>query len=520
MGINKENALKLQYLWQDGHEAEWIESFIKIADKDSNIVPFILTQQQREFVENMSKYNIILKSRQLGFSLVICALSIRKCIIKPYSNCLLMSAEQKSATEIFDKLKIMYDNLPDWLRPENKAYNRQQIKMDNGSKITCCCEGRKEIVGATNIIVHLSEFSRWSNPQKQLSSIQKTVVADGFIIIESTANGFNFFSDLWFKSKNFESDFKPFFFNWINGRELFEKDYKNSVERFKARNNGKSLTENELDAEEQNLLKMGAELDQLMWRRLEIMQCGVDLFHQDRPANDTEAFLLTGSNLFDTKRVTEVAIAIPKNNYIPKDNITDLPVLLKQYYGKSFFIYKIKKSTDKIYIGIDMSEGVGRDYCACEIFNQDGEQIAEFYNNKLKPYKMAEIINTLGLYYNKALLNIETASGGLSVIENLRNYYRYMNMYKQKMFNEYKKVVYKLGFDTNGKTKGQIINNFIEMFDTGQVQINSRRLLEEMQFFEIKENGSMGAVQGHHDDCLMAASLSLHSLKHGFMYKW
>ena len=54
----------------------WIENLVKIADKEGNVVPFKLNELQGDFVKNMEKFNIILKSRQLGFSSVALALSL------------------------------------------------------------------------------------------------------------------------------------------------------------------------------------------------------------------------------------------------------------------------------------------------------------------------------------------------------------------------------------------------------------------------------------------------------------
>ena len=38
--ISKANAQKLAWLWQDENKVAWIESFIKIADKEGKLVPF------------------------------------------------------------------------------------------------------------------------------------------------------------------------------------------------------------------------------------------------------------------------------------------------------------------------------------------------------------------------------------------------------------------------------------------------------------------------------------------------
>lgn len=521
MGLSKENAQKLKYLWEDGHEIKWIEAFIKIVNKDTKLVPFILTPEQRKFIEELVKYCIVLKSRQLGISVIIIGLSIRQCIVYPNSNCLLVSHDQKSCNAIFDKLKQQFNSLPKWLKPKTIANNRMEIKMTNGSKITCVCAGNKDVGrGDTLHLVHLSEFAFWTMPKKQLNSITQALAPDGKLIIESTANGLNHFHDLYFQAKNNENSYKSFFFNWINGSTLFEKEYGNSVELYKAKNNNELLKVEELNDEEKELVNLGATIEQLMWRRLKVASDGLDTFHMEFPSTDIEAFISTGANVFDNKRITEVQRSIKKNNYIPKNNITDLSLDLQKFYGRSFFIYQIPQVGQRYYIGCDLSEGVGLDHSVVEVFSQDGEQVAEFYNNKVKPYQMAEIINMIGRYYNKALLNIERASGGISCIERLRYNYKYLNMLKQKMFDERNKAVWRLGFETNSKSKNIIINDFIELFDKGAIKINSLRLLQEMQTFVINDTGSMGANSGSHDDSVMATALALFALKDGRHYKW
>lgn len=521
MALSKKNAEKLKFLWQDDSQIDWIGAFIKIVNKDTKTVPFILTGEQQEFVRGLEKFNIVLKSRQLGLSVCTVGLAIRQCIVYPNSACLLVSHDQKSCNAIFDKLKQQFNSLPVWLKPKTVANNRQEIKMVNGSKVTCCCAGNKEIGrGDTLHLVHLSEFAFWKMQDKQLNAITQALAPDGKLIIESTANGLNNFHDLYFQAENRENNYKSFFFNWIQGSTLFQKDYKSAVKIYKSRNNNIALTEQELDDEEKELQHLGATLEQLMWRRMKIASSSTEQFHQEYPSTPIEAFISTGANIFGNKRINEVERSLSKNNHIPKKNIVDLPNVLKNHYGRSLFIYKIPKIGDRYYIGCDLSEGVGKDYSVVEVFNSDGEQCAEFYNNKLKPFQMAEIINTIGRYYNKGLLVVEKASGGHSAIEKLRNDYKYMNMSKYKTYDQFNKPKWTIGFDTNAKSKGLIINSFVEMFETGQILINSKRLLQEMKVFELNDSGSMGAIVGSHDDSVMATALALGGLKDGKFYRW
>lgn len=84
-------------------------------------------------------------------------------------------------------------------------------------------------------------------------------------------------------------------------------------------------------------------------------------------------------------------------------------------------------------------------------------------NKKVKPYEFADIIDAMGRWYNKGLLVVEKASGGHSCIERLRYDKKYMNMYKYKCYDEFKRTIWKVGFDTSNKTKSIAVNDMREV---------------------------------------------------------
>lgn len=502
----------------------YIENFIKIPNKRGEIVPFKFNELQKDFMQNISKYNCILKSRQLGFSTLACALSLYYACTQPNTECLLVSYSIDSATAIFEKLKTMYYTIPKVLRPEYIRNSKKELKFDNGSRIVIATSGNKDIArGMTLKFVHLSEFGFWKdNANKQLLAIEQALTPNGIIIIESTANGMNWFNDLYFKAKAGENLYKSFFYNWYKNKSMFEDDYINAVEVWKARHNGKLINKDELDDIEKDLFSKGATIEQLIWRRLKIANSSIEEFQQEFPATDLEAFISTGATVFDNQRIynIEKAISQKKEKYIPKSRLIDLPSILQGHYGKSFFIYHKPEPGIKHYIGVDAAEGLGgnRDYSVCVVLDKEGKECAMFRSNKLKPFEFAEVINEIGRYYNTAFLVVEKASGGHSVIERLRYTYSYMNMSKYKTYDERGRAKTQIGFDTNNKTKGIIVNDFREAFETGLIQINSIELLEEMKTFVASDNGSYNAMKGRHDDVIMAWCLALAGLKQGKWY--
>lgn len=525
MQISLANAKKLNWLWQDENEIAWIETFLKIADKSGKIVPFILTPEQKALVSGLEHKNIISKSRQLGCSVVCCALSIRKCVCHPNTTCVLISHSQESTNKVFAKLKQMFYSLPDCIRPELLTNNRQELSFVNGSRISCQTAGNKDLCRGDTIngVLHMSEFAMWKNQEGQMQSLMQAVTESATVIVESTTKGFNLYSQTYMQARNNENDFKSFMFNWINGRTLFIPQYKQAVKSWKARHNGKMLTEDEYDDEEKALAKLGMTPEQAVWRRGKIAESSLDAFHEEFPSTFEESCIVTGSSVFDNNRVVRLQQAIIEKNIkpLPLDKITGLPNVLRPHIQNgNLKVWTTPRPKIKYYLGCDVAEGLGgkRDSSTIYVSDKDGRQVAQFKSNKIKPYEFADIIDAMGRWYNKGLLVVEKASGGHACIERLRIDKKYMNMYKCKTYDEFKREIWKVGFDTNNKTKSIAVNDMREWFDKGLIDINSNDLLEEMKTFVAEDNGSFNAVVGSHDDLVSSCWLCIQGMKSSFWY--
>lgn len=81
-----------------------------------------------------------------------------------------------------------------------------------------------------------------------------------------------------------------------------------------------------------------------------------------------------------------------------------------------------------------------------------------------------------------------------------------------------KRTIWKVGFDTNNKTKSLAVNDMREWFDKGLIDIQSNDLLEEMKVFVAEDNGAFNAVSGSHDDLISACWLCISGMKQGYWY--
>lgn len=504
------NAEKLRRILDD--PLLFIQTFIKIVDKQGRLVSFVPNPQQKHLLAEMDKFNVVLKSRQLGISVLSCAYSIWLAIRYPNTSCLLMAHSLDGADGIFTKLKQLYASIPSAIRPKLINNNRKELKLDNGSRITVVSCGTKESVrGSTLRFVHVSEAAFCNESiERQILAIEQCLTPNGQIIVESTANGFNYFSDMYSKAAQGESLYKPFFFGWVDDKLMFADEYKQFSKRYADLHGGLPALD-ELDSAELALYHRGATIEQIVWRRLKISNSSETQFAQEFPSTPSEAFITTGDNVFDNQKVQERIDNLDEAT-IPMPST--LPDILKPWYNRGFSLWEEPTEGIRYFIGVDSAEGLGgsSDYSVAEVVDRDGFQLAEFRSNKIKPYEFFEVVKELGYWFNTAYLVVEKASAGQTVCDRLYNDAQYPLMYKYKHWDAKGSVKRKPGFETNKQSKQRIIDDFVELQSKDNLCINSETLLQEMKMFVYKD-GSTKASSGYHDDTVMAFAMALFGAK-------
>jgi len=498
----------------------FIESFIKIVDKKGKLVPFKLNPQQKELIDGIisDKYSICLKSRQLGITSLALALSLYYAVTKPNTTCLLVSYSLDSAEGIFNKLKQMYFDMPEAIKPKLINNNRKELKFVNRSRIIITSVGNKSIGRGLSItMAHISEVAFCKDTiEKQLLSIEQALLPDGKIILESTPNGLNYFSELWANAEKGNNMYTPHYFSWVNDKIMFKDEYEQFSNHW-IEKHGKLPTVEELSETEKELYKQGASIKQLVWRRLKISNSSEEQFSAEFSSNPIEAFVSTGSNIFDPTQIHKEIKRVLNLKTISKPKL--LPANLVRFFGRELLMWEQPQRGKRYYGGVDTGEGVGKDNSVIEIIDEDGKQVAEFASNKIKAYEFAAIVNEMGIYYNNAYLVIEKQASGHSVVDKVRHDFKYKNLHKFKSYDSRGRIKKKIGFVTNGKSKPIIINRFVELFETQQILINSADLLGEMKLFISKPNGRMEHMsKSNNDDRVLAFSMALEGLSAGIHY--
>ena len=510
---------------------KYIEAFLKIQTKENTIVPFRLNSAQvrlYELIQRLTKEGkpiriIILKSRQMGFSTLTEALIYYRTATKENVNSFIITHVDDATTNLFNMFKLFQERNP--VRPMQKNSNAKELIFENPtknegerlrnpglkSKVRCSTAGGKGVGRSFTLTnVHASELAFWTGEvDKIFSGLSQAVpdMAGSMIIIESTANGFNFFKDQWDRAVAGESEYIPFFAAWFE------------MEEYRRPYHGEALTE------EEEALKAEFHLDneQIMWRRWCIRNnCNndIDQFHQEYPATPEEAFLATGTGVFDNRAIV-VRLRMLEEETPPKrgrfqfreeqqklDHIVLTEISFRETERGEIAIFQEPEKGRPYTLGGDTA-GEGSDYFTAQVIdNISGEQVARLRWQKCDEDTYAKQCYCLGRYYNDALIAVETnySTHPQKVLE----YLRYPRLYVREIYDRYDgKLRKSFGFDTNSTTRPVLIARMVEFARENLHLFHDRDTLEEMLVFIRNEDGRAEAEEGEHDDLVMGFGIAL-----------
>lgn len=491
---------------------EFIEEFFKIRNKKSELVNLKFNFAQQEFYNQLKEsYGkkpsrfIVLKARQLGISTFTEAFITYVTMFTPNTSSVLMAHLSESATAIFNMTKLYIDELPEAMKPQQKYSNAKEIVFDaeeNGLKSSIRVMVASDATrGSTYKNAHLSEVAFWEHPEEALLALNQAVpmTDDSLIVIESTANGFNHFYNLWQDATNGRNDYTPIFFPWYID-PTYTKTYDGFV-----------LAPYEKDIKE----RFNLSLDQLQWRRWCIANnCGGDelKFRQEYPITPEEAFILSGTSVFNSELILEHMKNLPlpiKRGYFNYD-YDGLHITNIRWVEDPMGYIKIYKdySGGNTVIGGDTA-GEGSDFFVAHVLDSKGFQCAVLHKQFDEDLYVKQVY-CLGAYYH-SLIAIESNFSTFPNRELQRLHYP--TLYVREVFDQIRPDVQeKYGFKTTSLTRPTIINQLVEIVREHITNINDSETLQEMLSFVRNSKGRPEASQGTHDDLVMGLAIAYEAL--------
>lgn len=487
---------------------------LKIKNKSGEMVPLVLNDAQRRYAakvfEDISAGKpvriIILKARQMGFSTVTEALIYYFTSLQEAKNAFIVAQSSDASSNLYDMFQLYYEKVPAVIQPMSRKNNAKKLTFENPairtadrrknpglkSKITVqTAESRVLARSDTIHYLHASEVAFWPAKKKKrhllslLAALSKEPGSLG--IIESTANGMEEFKQMWDAAVKGESDFAPLFFAWFE-----MPDYRKPVPP------GFELTEEEQELKE----KYALDDEQLQWRRYTIRNdCGGDprQFDQEYPSEPDDAFLLSGEGIFDNKFIKRLKDAISLiGNHHEIDFVKNK--IIPTVSGE-LVIYRRPEPGKQYVLAADTAKGKeDGDYDAAYVIETRTGEMCASLHGKWDTDLYGKKLNTLGLYYNTALLAIENNNTGESVLNTLFNTCHYPLLFMHKKGT--------MGWNTNQATRPVMISDFKEAIRDQLFEIYCPALYGECMTL-IDKNGKAEADSGCNDDRVMAYSIAL-----------
>lgn len=389
----------------------------------------------------------------------------------PDQQIIICADKANTAKMIFERIQMAYKELPGWIKCPSEEFNKHSMTLRNGSHIVTSATTDSAIRGNSLSCLIVDEFAfvDESIADKFWTSVTPTLVTNpnAKMFVSSTPNGVgNMFWSLCDRSEKGLNDFKIQKVVWsdIPGRD----------EKWKKRT---------------------LETD---------MNGDINKFQQEYECK----FIGASNSPFPPEVFDYIETTIEE----PK------------YYEDNFKIWKMPES-DRIYsIGVDVSEGIGKDRSVIQIFDITDlsriEQVATYSNADINTTDFAQKVIEISDLYGKPLLSVERNGPGTDVCQRLYVDNRYPNFVCHGT-NSKELERQRPGIICSNNTKYPgIVNMKYWLCDTFKVIIRDREFLDELRHFERKPNNKWGAEWGYHDDLVMGAVWSLNVLHRNLVNRY
>lgn len=415
--------------------------------------------------------DIILKSRQLGISTLVAALCLHRIIFRSDWRAVVVATKQATAKNLVMKIQYAYDNLPSWLKLPSKEYNVLTLRLSNNSSVQAvsAASDAARSLTANLLIIDEAAFVNDNMIEAIWASAQQTLAnTGGKSVIISTPNG----TGNWYHKK------------WV-----------------------KATTE-DIEKGEQSTLairlpwtvhpkrdeKWRHEQDEKLGKKLAAQECDCD-------------FLTSGDLVFDSD-----ILEFYKETYITEP-------LEKRGHNRQYWIWAYPDYTKKYMIVADVARGDGADYSTFHVIEIESmEQVAEF-KAQLGTKEFAQLLYSVGYEWNNALLVVENANMGWSVVQDLIDL-NYPNLYYSpkdtvdtaekylsKNYDVFNPLTMVPGFTNSNKTRPLLISKIISYFNDKSLIIHSKRFYEESRVF-IWKDGKPQAQIGYNDDLIIPMGIA------------
>ena len=506
---------------------------------------------------------VVLKARQWGCTTVTKGIELHAMVFSAYHRALCVADDNDGAEGILEILRDMYDNLPKWIKPATKFDRNNRIRFEgwpDDSPLHKTLEGKSHqnkswmrVETAANAKAGRkwsirsfsgSEVAFWpKHAAKVLGGISQALAktAGSIGVLESTGNGWGGeFYERCERSRKGESPWEFVFIPWywideyrLTAQSKMELDYlKVSFAMF-----CRQVKKGEYDAaqlsrrERSFAADHGCDGAQILWWRYTLDDsCNGDeiLMGQEYPAVPQDAFIVDGYAAFDPVALMRQMEDVTDGALFDLSRDEDeLRTLIYKRDIKAFDLAENRRGRIHVWehpvegheyiVAVDPSEGAesyveesqAGDNTAIIVGDRTTGEVVARVAGRIVPDQTALLAMALAYRYNMAVLAPENNAGfGTAIIEMGKDY-AYPHFFLDRVTdNVMKTTTYKMGWNTNNKTRHEMFTTARADIRKGLWKIRDSMLLREMlsMVFKHKEGGfvKIEPTGGSKDDVCLA----------------
>lgn len=522
--MNIKEQIAVEYVKYVKNPIYLIEQNFKTLDlTQGGYVPFKLFPKQKEVIQALreNRHNLITKPRQAGISTVVAAfIAAVLATADPNKPEKIMIVANKAilAQEFMAKVTAFLSQVPIWVWGEYYDTKKdvdghiigkgsvKKLKLYNGSQVMAVATSTDALRGYTPTYLVVDEAAYIDNGKELYNAAMSSLITGGRMILISTPNGLD---ELYYKTyaKAIEGD-NPF--NIVELKWYQDPRYNKDLEWIKYNDSGEEVEkvkETEFTFESfDEMLKAGYKPISSWYNEM----CASLQYDKKAIARELDVkFEGSAGNVLEYSAI----------EWILDNTVT--PPLRKEWEDKNMWIWEDPILDNEYIMGVDCSSGTGEDYSSVKIINLTTMTEAAEYVGKIRPERLAELIEIYGYRYN-AHTPIDTTGGyGDTTVFALEQ-----KGYKLLHYTEVgEDVLKKRGINNrnvNGEQKDRvagvkigtahkrnaILRKYVSMVETRELTVKSIRHANEMKTY-VWINGRPDHMRGFNDDIIMATALAI-----------
>lgn len=506
-------------LWGIREFDAFARAYAQIMDKNGHPVKWAPNESQRRIQAAIAEQEDagqpirlrVLKYRQAGVSLWSTLWCLTRTIGNTGHGCISVADKQSLVEKWVERCRW-------WLKSFRQLPIRLDVGAENANEIFCrnlqsryyigSAEGKTPGMGDTLATIHCSELAFWNDPEKIWRQISPGLPPGPHTAVIQESVGLCA-GDWWFEryheAKAGDSGYKALFLPWY-----IQPEYQLDADDILA-----------YTPKERGLLALGLTDRQLAWRRWQI----ATEFHHDEvafanayPANEDEAFLAAGRNVFTPDEVAKaketVREPIWRGEIIPKRNPAEFELIGSD--GGRLLIWEHPQAGKHYAIGADCQWGPRSESDFDAFFVEcieTGKVVARFHG-KAEMGEYAKTLAACGHYYNQAVLAPERNSAAargviLPLLGLAGNDWSYPALYVRERHGRFGTPTPEdYGWLTDEHTKPEMVMYCHQMLGDGRMDWADSGAVSEMSAYIVDAKSKMTAPPGLHDDLLMSRMIT------------